>query len=219
MSQISTVVFSTCGTVICPIRGLYSRLVISERCKGRKYPKRVLSKSCRPRAGAGGQWAELGRKLRQTYLLTPIFTKVTWPYNPDPVEPLSLLRPYRALKPRCSCTPFPCNEGGTRDPTFTPLARPIYVYLGFTTPATPATPTYRYLCTRCSRTSPSPKCWWDLRPHLSNSSFPCPGAGWALRPQPGTLTTGTPVPGPSDLLPPARTVPCTYSPPHARSGL
>ena len=78
MSQISTVVSSTFGTVICPNRGLYSRLDISGGCKVRNYPKRVLSKSCRPPAGAGGQWAELGRKLRQTYLLTPFSAKLIW---------------------------------------------------------------------------------------------------------------------------------------------
>ena len=81
MSQISTVVSSTFGTVICPIRRFYSRLVISDRCKARKYPNRVLSKSCRPLAGAGGQWAELGRKLRQTCLLTPFSAKIIWLYD------------------------------------------------------------------------------------------------------------------------------------------
>ena len=55
MSQISTVVSITSTTVIFPIRGLYSRLVISDRCKVRNDPKRVLSKSCRPSAGAGSQ--------------------------------------------------------------------------------------------------------------------------------------------------------------------
>ena len=50
--------------------------------------------------------AELRRKLRQTYLLTPIFATVTWPYNPGPVEPLSLLRPYLVLQTRCSCNFF-----------------------------------------------------------------------------------------------------------------
>ena len=102
---------------MCPIRGLYSRLVISDRCKVRNYPDRVLSKSCRPPAGAAGQWAELGRKLRETYILISIFATVTWPNIPGPVEPLSLLRWYRALQPRCSCIPFPCSDGGTRDPT------------------------------------------------------------------------------------------------------
>ena len=97
MSQTSTVVCSTLGTVICPIRGLYSRLVIYDRCKVRKYPNRVLNKSCRPPAGAGSQWAELGRKLRQTYLLTPIFATVTWPYNPGFVGPFYLLRPVSGL--------------------------------------------------------------------------------------------------------------------------
>ena len=108
---------STFGTVICPIRGLYSRLVISDPCKVRNHPKRVLNKSCRPPAGAGGQWAELGRKLRQTYLLTPLFATVTWPYIPGSVEPFPLLRPVSGFTIPVLAHPFPRSDGGTRDPT------------------------------------------------------------------------------------------------------
>ena len=114
-AKFSTVVCSTLGTVICPIRGLYSRLVISDRCKLRNYPNRVLNKSCRP-AGAGGQWAELGRKLRQTYLLTPLFATVTWPYNPGFVEPFPLLRPVSGLTTPVLAHPLSRSNGGTRDP-------------------------------------------------------------------------------------------------------
>ena len=117
MSQISTVVSRPYGTVICPIRGLYSRLVISDRCKVRNYPNRVLNKSCRPPAGARGQWAELGRKLRQTYLLTPLFATVTWPYNPGFVEPFPLLRAVSGLTTPVLAHPFSRSDGGTRDST------------------------------------------------------------------------------------------------------
>ena len=113
---------STLGTVICPIRGLYSRLVISDRisdrCKVRNYHNRVLNKSCMPPAGAGGQWVELGRTFRQTYLLTPIFATVTWPYNPGSVEPFPLLRPVSGLTTPVLAHPFPSSDGGTRDPTW-----------------------------------------------------------------------------------------------------
>ena len=125
MSQIITIVSGTFGTVVYRIRGLYSRLVISDRCKVRNYPNRILSKSCRPPAGAGGQWAELGRKLRQTphpffsqgnLALRPRFLRTLFPfgnrigpYNPVANAPYSLtdrwyLRPHLNL----------------------PLAQPIY---------------------------------------------------------------------------------------------
>ena len=106
--------------LFCPIRGLYSRLVISDRCKVRNYPNRVLHKSCRPPAGAAGQWAELGRKLRQTFLLTPRFAKVIWLNEPGSLVPLFPSAPISGLK-----TPVPSNS-------FCPRVK-----VGFTPPLSP----------------------------------------------------------------------------------
>ena len=114
---------STFGTVICPIRGLCSRLVISDRCKVINYPNRVLNKSCRPLAGAEGQWAELGRKLRQTYLLTPLFATVTWPYNPGSVEPFSLLPRIGPYNPGARAPLFPERRWYSRPHLSSPLRR------------------------------------------------------------------------------------------------
>ena len=119
MSQISTVVSSTFGTVICPIRGLYRRLVISDQCKVRNYPNRVLSKSCRPPAGAEGQWAELERKPRQTYLLTPFSAKVIWLYDPGSSEPFASFATASGLTTLVLAHPFPRTTGRIYAPTST----------------------------------------------------------------------------------------------------
>ena len=172
MSQISTVVSSTLGTVICPIRGLYSRLVISDRCKIRNYPNRVLSKSCRPPAGAGGQWADLGRKLRQTNLFTPFSANVIWLYDPGSSELFSLLRQYRNLQLRCWRTPFPLPKGGTYDPTSIGRLRSPFRVSWDSRPQRHSD--YRYFCTRCSRTFLCPGRWWDLRSRRSDLRFSFP---------------------------------------------
>ena len=112
MSEISTVVYSTFGTVSCPISELYNRLVISDRCKVRNYPNRVLSKSCRTPAGVGGQSSELERKLRQTYLLTSFSAKVSWLYDPFPF--CDSLRPYN---PGACPTLFPDRQVGLTPPS------------------------------------------------------------------------------------------------------
>ena len=117
MNQISTVVSSTYSTVLCPIRGLYSRLIIYDLCRVKNYPNRVLNKSCRRLAGAGGQWAKLRRKLRQTYLLTPLFAKVTWPYNPGSVESFPLLRLVSGHTTPVVAHPFFRSDGDTSHAT------------------------------------------------------------------------------------------------------
>ena len=126
MSQISTVVSSTYGTVICPIRGLYCRLVISDRCKVRHYPERVLSKSCSPPAEAAGQWAELGGKLRQTYFLTLFSAKLSWIYDPGSSETFvpfcDSVGPYN---PGVDAPLSPTDRWDLRPHFNRPLAQPI----------------------------------------------------------------------------------------------
>ena len=189
MSQISTVVSSTFGTVICPIRKLYSRLVISDRCKVRNYPNRVLNKSCRPLAVAGGRWAELGRKLRQTYLLTPFSAKVIWLYDPGSSEPFASFATVSGLTtPVLAHPPFSARQVGLTPPL---QSAACAAHLGLAGLYDPSDTLTTGIPIPGARTpSFAPVTGGTYAPTVATSvPFPLE-AGWALRPPPNPLTTG-----------------------------
>ena len=98
MIQISTVVSSTFGTILCPIRGLYSRLVISD---GLRLEITLTGYLVNLVGHLQGQEAS-GQNLDASSVnLTPFPAKVIWLYDPGSSEPFFLLRLYRAFRPWC----------------------------------------------------------------------------------------------------------------------